>query len=349
MSLGGATEASIWSILYPITMVDAAWKSIPYGQPLRNQHFFVFNERLEPCPVWVHGQLYIAGIGLAKGYWKDEEQTKARFFEHPQTGIPLYRTGDLGRYLPDGTIEFLGREDTQVKLQGHRIELGEIEATLARHPVVRAAVANVVTEPHGDKRLVAYVILQSEDQTRNNGHYISPPVINMELSRFLKERLPAYMVPSAIIIVGSFPLTANGKLDRQNLPLPEIQSSGNATGYVAPTSEIERKIAAVWQEVLALEKVGLHDNFFDLGGNSLLMVQVYTKLHKILSRDISIIEMFFQYPTIHTLAKFLIQAQHTQTDLEESANHLHKRIGIHKTSVQQQRKVRLSHRTTDRN
>ena len=349
MSLGGATEASIWSILYPITVVDPSWKSIPYGQPLRNQHFFVFNERLEPCPVWVHGQLYIAGIGLAKGYWKDEEQTKARFFEHPQTGIPLYRTGDLGRYLPDGTIEFLGREDTQVKLQGHRIELGEIEATLARHPVVRAAVANVVTEPHGDKRLVAYVILQSEDQTSNNGQNTSYHVINMALCGFLKERLPAYMVPSAIIIVGSFPLTANGKLDRQNLPLPEIQSSGNATGYVAPTSEIERKIAAVWQEVLALEKVGLHDNFFDLGGNSLLMVQVYTKLHKILSRDISIIEMFFQYPTIHTLAKFLIQAQHTQTDLEESANHLNKRIGIHKTSVQQQRNIRLSHRTTDRN
>jgi amino acid adenylation domain-containing protein len=157
-SLGGATEASIWSILYPIRNVDPTWKSIPYGQPMVNQTFHVLNERFEPCPVWVPGQLYIGGIGLAKGYWRDEAKTSASFIIHPQSGERLYRTGDLGRYLPDGNIEFLGREDFQVKIRGHRIELGEIETALEQHPGVQAAVVAAVGDPRGDKRLIAYVV-----------------------------------------------------------------------------------------------------------------------------------------------------------------------------------------------
>jgi amino acid adenylation domain-containing protein len=157
-SLGGATEASIWSILYPIRHVDRTWKSIPYGQPMVNQTFHVLNDRFEPCPVWVPGQLYIGGIGLAKGYWRDEAKTNASFIIHPRSGERLYRTGDLGRYLPDGNIEFLGREDFQVKIRGHRIELGEIETALEQHPGVQAAVVAAVGEPRGDKRLIAYVV-----------------------------------------------------------------------------------------------------------------------------------------------------------------------------------------------
>lgn len=158
VSLGGATEASIWSIFYPIGTVDPAWKSIPYGKPLINQQFHVLNESLDPCPVWVPGQLYIGGIGVAKEYWRNEEKTKASFITHPHTGERLYKTGDLGRYLPDGNIEFLGREDFQVKINGYRIELGEIEANLVRHPAVKEAIVTAVGEPRGNKQLVAYVI-----------------------------------------------------------------------------------------------------------------------------------------------------------------------------------------------
>jgi amino acid adenylation domain-containing protein len=169
VSLGGATEASIWSILYPVEAVDAAWKSIPYGKPMINQQFHVLNDALEPCPVWVPGQLYIGGIGLAKGYWRDDEKTKASFIVHPRTGERLYRTGDTGRYLPDGNIEFQGREDYQVKIQGFRVELGEIEAALAQHPGVRTAVVTAAGEPQGNKRLVAYVVPKQEQPATLNG------------------------------------------------------------------------------------------------------------------------------------------------------------------------------------
>jgi amino acid adenylation domain-containing protein len=167
-SLGGATEASIWSILYPVETVDTAWKSIPYGKPMINQKLQVLNEVLEPCPVWVPGQLYIGGIGLAKGYWNDEEKTRANFIFHPRTGERLYRTGDTGRYLPDGNIEFLGREDNQVKIQGFRVELGEIEAALAQHPRVRTAIVTTAGETRGNKRLVAYVVQKHEQLSTFN-------------------------------------------------------------------------------------------------------------------------------------------------------------------------------------
>jgi len=158
ISLGGATEASIWSIFHPIERVDPAWPSIPYGRPLANQSFAVLNELLEPCPVWVPGNLFIGGVGVALGYWRDEERTGAGFIVHPSTGERLYRTGDLGRHLPDGTIEFLGREDFQVKIGGYRIELGEIEATLRRHPAVHEAVVMARKDGPGDRRLVAYMV-----------------------------------------------------------------------------------------------------------------------------------------------------------------------------------------------
>jgi len=165
ISLGGATEASIWSIHYPIATVEPTWKSIPYGKPLINQTFHVLNKHLEPCPVWVPGQLYIGGIGLALGYWRDKEKTNASFFTHPRTGERLYKTGDLGRYLPDGNIEFLGREDFQVKIRGHRIELGEIESQLVKHSEVKETIVSAVGEGH-DKQLVAYIVpMDSKEST----------------------------------------------------------------------------------------------------------------------------------------------------------------------------------------
>ncbi len=162
VSLGGATEASIWSILFPVGRIEPEWKSIPYGRPMANQTFRVLGPGLAPRPLWAVGELWIGGAGLARGYWRDEETTRRSFVEHPETGERLYRTGDLGRFRPDGTIEFLGREDSQVKIRGHRIELGEIEATLARHPAVREAVADVRKTPGGERALVAWVVLDPE-------------------------------------------------------------------------------------------------------------------------------------------------------------------------------------------
>jgi pyochelin synthetase len=165
VSLGGATEASIWSILYPIQQVDPSWKSIPYGYPMANQQFYILNDKLEPVPVWVPGQLYIGGVGLAQGYWRNEEKTANSFITHPVTGDRLYRTGDLGRYLPDGNIEFLGREDSQVKIRGYRIELGEIETALKQHPDVKDGAIAAVGEKQGNKQLVAYLVPQEETTT----------------------------------------------------------------------------------------------------------------------------------------------------------------------------------------
>lgn len=206
VSLGGATEASIWSIVHPVETGDSNGRSIPYGKPLTNQSFHVLNESLNPRPVWTPGQLYIGGIGLAQGYWRDEEKTRANFIVHPQTEDRLYKTGDWGRYLPDGAIEFLGREDTQVKIRGYRVELGEIEAVLAQHPKVRAAALVAIDAARGDRRLVAYVVSRAE-----------PAPSPGELRDFLKEKLPDYMLPAAFVFTDSLPLTSNAKVDRRSL------------------------------------------------------------------------------------------------------------------------------------
>jgi pyochelin synthetase len=298
VSLGGATEASIWSILYPIDKIDSSWKSIPYGRPMVNQRFYVLNQRLEPCPIWVPGYLYIGGIGLAQGYWKDEVKTAASFINHPETGERLYRTGDLGRYLPDGNIEFLGREDFQVKIGGYRIELGEIEAVLEQHQAVSRALANVIGKQANEKRLVAYVVPEGEITTN-------------ELRNFLSDRLPDYMLPSAFVLVDSLPLSVNGKVDRTALPLPEGLLSEFTVSYVAPQNEFEQTISNIWEEVLNLEKVGVNHNFFEIGGNSLLITKVYSRLKKRLPDEIEFISLFdlFKYPTIRVLAEYLAGAK----------------------------------------
>ncbi len=529
ISLGGATEASIWSILYPIDTVNPNWKSIPYGRPMANQRFYVLNEALEPCPMWVTGQLYIGGIGLAKGYWRNPEKTNKSFIIHPKTQEKLYKTGDLGRYLPDGNIEFLGREDFQVKINGYRIELGEIESTLKHHSAIQEAIVTAIGETRENQQLVAYIVpkepqnvsgidriefkLQqpglraeeakqpsielpkpelSEEFTRaylqrqsyrkfldkpislqefsqlisclmqikldnsplpkyryasagslypvqtycyikpnsiaeiqpgiyyynpaehrliliqENGQidnkiygvnqsifeqsafaiflmgnfnaihpiygekakdfclleagYISQllmetapkheiglcPIGTLEfetiqewfnlepnqillhsfvggridtawtkqwlspetpqksesilekLRQFLREKLPEYMIPQNYIILDELPLTPNGKIDRKNLPKPESFTSRNQLEYVAPKTELQTEIAAIWQKALNLEKVGIQDNFFNLGGNSLLATQVISQMRQAFKVDISI-RRFFETPTIADL------------------------------------------------
>ena len=207
VSLGGATEGSIWSILHPIEHVDPSWSSIPYGRPMANQQVYVLDDELEVRPVHVPGDIYIGGRGVAKGYWRDEERTRARFVTHPGSGERLYRTGDLGRYLPDGTIEFLGREDAQVKVRGHRIELGEVEAALQRHPGVQSVAATAPSDGRPDRRyLVAHVVPR-------DGQGPAPD----ELRRFAADILPEHAVPSQVVVLDSLPLTSNGKVDRDAL------------------------------------------------------------------------------------------------------------------------------------
>jgi amino acid adenylation domain-containing protein len=293
VSLGGATEASIWSIYHPIGRVDPGWKSIPYGRPLANQTFHVLDDALEPRPVWVPGQLHIGGIGLAQGYWRDPEKTAACFFVHPRTGERLYRTGDLGRYLPDGTIEFLGREDFQVKIQGYRIELGDVEAALAQHPGIAAGVTVALGDERGAKRLVAYFVPVPGSLPGDE-----------DLRAFLAGKLPAYMVPAVFVPLESLPLTDNGKVDRKALPAPPERGRQRAAEIPRLASTgIEGRIAALWREVLQLDEVSPQESFFALGGNSILMVQVHARLQDLFG-EIPIVDLF-QYPTVRSLAAHL--------------------------------------------
>jgi amino acid adenylation domain-containing protein len=303
VSLGGATEASIWSICYPIEQVDPNWKSIPYGLPLANQQFYVLHaETLEPCPTWVTGQLYIGGVGLAKGYWQDEAKTNASFITHPRTGERLYKTGDLGRYLPDGNIEFLGRADFQVKIRGYRIELGEIEAALKQHPSVHTAVVVAVGNDEKSKdRLVAHIVLDTAwkaNQTRSQSE------ASAYLQTYLQEKLPEYMLPSAFVIQETLPLSSNGKVDRKILAQQSHLPPELETGYVAPRNDLEQAIASILQTLISVEKIGIHDNFFYLGANSLHIVQLHNQLRTTLQQDFSIATLF-QYPNIHDLTQHL--------------------------------------------
>jgi len=300
ISLGGATEASIWSVFYPIGTVDPIQTSIPYGKPLTNQRCQIVNENLQPCPVWVVGSLYLEGIGLAKGYWRDEKKTNAHFIVHPQTGKRLYRTGDIGRYLPDGNIEFLGREDFQVKIQGYRIELGEIESALRQHPTVRDVFVTAVGEVHSSKRLVAYVCAAQKAIADVN-----------ELRHFLGQKLAEYMIPSVFIFLETFPLTPNGKVDCKALPNPEQTATERQNNFVAPCDPVQLHLTQIWEELLNVHPVGIQDNFFELGGNSLLAVRLMTQIHKRYQQELSL-STLLQGPTVEHLADVLRQQTTSQ-------------------------------------
>ncbi len=550
VSLGGATEASIWSILYPIDRVDPAWNSVPYGKPMVNQRFHVLDNRLRPRPTWAPGELYIGGVGVALGYWRDPERTNAAFVSHPQTGERLYRTGDIGRWLPDGNIEFMGRDDGQVKVRGYRIELGEIEAHLRAHQRVSQALATVWGDSDQDKKLVAYVTPKTEpdgapsrrgkrdqgqlmalklsqpglradledaprldlqdafdsddvraflrrrsvrrylgeavplnrlagllstlrqtrfpnyplpkrrygsagglypvqayvylkpgrvDDAPSGLYYFSPdrpalrfvgggasiesafvdeedralfegaafalflvakldamrPIYGEDTERYclleagaicqlletaapelalglcqvggvafetarhefnleadcqylhcliggavapscyetleptetpvadeerpeelavclresLRRNLPEYMIPVSFNLIDAFPLTANGKIDRKALPSPNLAQSGDAAGFAAPTSALQETIARVFQEALGVSRVSADAHFFDVGGNSLRLVQAHGRLQVELGRPISIIEMF-RRPSVKALAAHLGEKHH---------------------------------------
>ncbi|HJS24293.1 MAG TPA: amino acid adenylation domain-containing protein [Pyrinomonadaceae bacterium] len=262
------------------------------GRSLANVQVYILDENMRPAPLGVPGEIYSGGEGLARAYLNRPDLTATRFVPNPYSTVPgarLYRTGDRGRYLPDGQLEFLGRVDQQVKLRGFRIELGEIEAVLCRHDAVRDAIVVAREERNGEKRLVAYVVGEAETSVLRN---------------YLQERLPDYMVPSAWVTLDVLPLTTNGKVDRKALPAPDSQRPELSSAYIAPRSAIERDIATVWQEVLGIENVGVNDNFFDLGGHSLKAVQVHGKLRAKFEKNLLLFELF-QFPTIAAMAKYI--------------------------------------------
>jgi len=275
-SLGGATEASIWSVGYAIDEIDADWRSVPYGKPLENQSMKILNAEGQPCPLWVRGDLYIGGIGVALGYYGDTHKTEASFIPDTDGDGRLYRTGDLSRWMDDGNIEFLGREDSQVKINGYRIELGEIESQLVKLDGVKEAVVVTVGEKN-DRRLVAYVVPDAPGMLAMPDWQDAP--LGERLGAGLRLSLPAYMVPDLYIGLGAIPLTANGKVDRRNLPTRDFAAAAKAE-YVAPTTRFEEEIVEVWRQLLQREAIGVTDNFFALGGNSILAVRSITALRE---------------------------------------------------------------------
>ncbi|HJS25300.1 MAG TPA: amino acid adenylation domain-containing protein, partial [Pyrinomonadaceae bacterium] len=273
------------------------------GRPISNTQTYILDRELQPVPVGVAGELYVGGAGLARGYLRRPDQTAEKFVPHPfsrEGGERLYRTGDLSRWLASGEIEFLGRIDNQVKLRGFRVELGEVEALLRSHGAVREAVA-VVSE----NRLVAYVVAEGDGVTGN------------ELRAYLKERLPAYMVPAVFMVLDELPLMANGKVDRGRLPEPDGLRPELAEGYVAPATKVEEPVAAIWAEVLGVERVGVNDNFFELGGHSLLLTRIQSKLSAALNREIPLVELF-NHPTVKSLARYLSNGEQQETTEEFS-------------------------------
>ncbi len=272
----------------------------PIGRPIANTQIYLLDSHRQPVPVWVSGELHIGGASLARGYLNRPELTAERFIPNPFSDEPracLYKTGDLARYLPDGNIEFLGRIDHQVKIRGFRIELGEIEAILGQHPAVQETVVMAREDIPGEKQLAAYLVANKESAASIS-----------ELRSFLKEKLPDYMVPSAFVLLDALPLTPNGKVDRQALPVPDQARLEVGESREAPRTPLESLIAEIWQDVLHVDRVSVYDNFFDLGGHSLLSLQVVAKLEKSIGLQINPGEMIFQ--TLGQLASVCEERMH---------------------------------------
>jgi amino acid adenylation domain-containing protein len=263
----GPTETTVWSTMHLVTTADIT-SGIPIGKPIQNTSVHVLDALGHPVPIGVPGELFIGGTGVARGYLNRPELTQERFVSDPFSGDPrarVYRTGDLVRFRPDGTLDFLGRLDHQVKVRGFRIELGEIESALAGHADVREAVVVARASAAGDKRLIAYIVPSADD---------SPPTIG-QLHAHLRQSLPEYMLPAAVVVLPELPLTPNGKIDRNALPAPEGRSAMGE--YAAPRTPAEATLASIWQDVLGLERVGADDNFFEIGGDSVLSVQIVAR------------------------------------------------------------------------
>jgi amino acid adenylation domain-containing protein len=291
----GPTETVVGCCVHEVLPTDPPSGSVAIGRPIANTQLYVLDENLEPVPPGDMGELYIGGAGVARGYLNRPELTAERFLPDPFGGVAgarLYKSGDLARYRVDGTLEYLGRADDQVKIRGYRIELGEIEATLAAHPQVRSCAVVAREDEPGDKQLVAYVVSPDGEAPNTDS-----------MRAFLRERLPDYMVPARFVNLDALPLTPNGKVDRRALPAPSREVSGGGQGG-APRTETEKRIAAIWSEVLKLDGIGIHDDFFDLGGDSMAAVALVTHLHETFDLELDLASLFDR-PTIAGLSELV--------------------------------------------
>jgi len=290
----GPTEVTAVTTWMPLEAEDESIQAPPIGRPIANTQIYVLDGNHELLPVGVAGEMYIGGIGLARGYRNRPEMTAEKFIPNRfsrESGARLYATGDIVRYLPDGTLEFLERRDHQVKIRGYRIELGEIETVLQMHPAVEQVVVLAREDEPGEKRLAAYLVAKEEVNAR-------------DLKQYLREKLPDYMVPAAFVRLDEMPLTANGKIDRKALPKPELIAV--VPQHVVPSTAVEEIICGIWAEVLRVEKVGATDNFFELGGHSLLATQVVSRIRKVLGVEVAL-RSLFENATVRELAKVVME------------------------------------------
>jgi amino acid adenylation domain-containing protein len=289
-SFGGATEAAIWSNHYYVESMRPSWTSVPYGYPIQNCRYYVLDHHLRPLPVGVAGDLYIAGVCLAEGYLNRDELTRERFIPDPFVpGERMYKTGDLSRYWPDSTLEFLGRADSQVKIRGFRVELGEIESALVQLPDVLDAVCTVYVDASDQKSLVAYLVAHA-------GKVLSEQSVRAALA----ERLPEFMLPSHFVVLPALPLSPNGKVDRKALPSPSGRSG--AEPPVPPRNDYERRLVDMWKQLLKKDAIGIRDDFFALGGHSLLAVMLITRIKEELGVELKLTRVL-ERPTIESLAE----------------------------------------------
>ncbi|HVS52166.1 MAG TPA: MupA/Atu3671 family FMN-dependent luciferase-like monooxygenase [Opitutaceae bacterium] len=297
VNMYGPTETTIWSTWHAVDAEPSATGAVPIGRPLANQQVYVLDPHRQPLPVGVPGELWIAGDGVARGYWQRPELTAEKFAADPfRVGNRMYRSGDLVRRRADGVVDFLGRVDHQVKIRGHRIELGEIEAALMQHAQVRQAVVVLRTDRADDPQLAAYLV------TADGG----APAAGV-LRDFLRQTLPEHMVPAIFVTLEKLPLTPNGKVDRKALPAPESPRSA-AGESAAPQGGAEQAVAAIWRDILRVAQIGADDNFFDFGGHSLQVVQVQNRLRETLGVDVPVLKLF-QYPTIRALGRYIGELQ----------------------------------------
>jgi acyl-coenzyme A synthetase/AMP-(fatty) acid ligase/acyl carrier protein len=298
--------------------------TIPIGRPLDNTQIYILDADLNPTAIGISGEIYVGGFALARGYRAYADATAERFVPNPfsqQAGERLYKTGDLGRYLINGEVEYFGRADHQIKLRGYRIETAEIEHALASHPGVRQVLVTVSGDSVSEKRLVAYVAATESDD-----------IFRHELHNQVARLLPSYMVPSVFVIVDAFPMLTNGKIDRKALPKINRTHTLSAGLNVAPANSLEKALVTIWQEVLGLEAVGVNDNFFDLGGHSLALLQIKAKIQSRIGKEVSLTELF-TYPTVSALSR-VINDQAPANDIVATAR---KRSAAQRKALQRNR------------
>jgi amino acid adenylation domain-containing protein len=294
----GPTETVVGCCIYEITPDTCLSAAIPIGRPIANTQLYILDRLLQPVPIGIKGELYIGGDGVAQGYWRRADLTAERFIPNPfsdDQAARLYKTGDLARYLPDGNIDYLGRIDHQVKIRGFRIELGEIETILGQYPDVERLVVVVNEDIPTNKRLIAYIVPQPDR---------SPQIDS--LREFMARKLPEYAVPSMFVLLTELPLTPNGKVDRSALPAPASLRTESPIALIAPRDQLELELTQIWERIFGIELIGIGENFFELGGNSIIAVRLVAAIDRHWERNLPL-SILLQYPTITELADFLRQ------------------------------------------